>query len=288
MDAVIARTLALHGGGLIDSDDLVFDFISRPADPAAKPFEINQSAAPVNFTMDQPKLQVYNGVSSANGSDNRPGKSLDLSIVIHELAHELKNPMVTIKTFAQLLGDRYQDANFRARFQDIVGGDIERMDDLLEIMIEFADFAQPKRSFVALAEKLRSVAKEIHDELKKRQTRFAWNNDGGSAEVHADEAQLSYVLKNVLLAVLSQVKLGSEIAVAIAQEGSLTISYLREGARVTSITHYVSDQEAQPNQGILPLRILLAKQLIERNGGRFTMDQSDPEREILRLEFPIG
>ena len=60
----------------------------------------------------------------------------DLSVLIHELAHELKNPMVTIKTFAQLLTDRYQDENFRARFQDVVGCDIERMDDLLELMIE--------------------------------------------------------------------------------------------------------------------------------------------------------
>ena len=78
---------------------------------------------------------------------NGHAKSVDLNLVIHELAHEFKNPMVTIKTFAQLLGERYQDENFRSRFQEVVGGDIERMDDLLEVMIEFADFtaAAPKR-----------------------------------------------------------------------------------------------------------------------------------------------
>lgn len=287
MDTVIARTLALHGGGMIDADDLVFDFGGH-AEPSTKPLEIFQPVAPVNFAMDQPKLQVYNGVSGVNGLANGPGKSAELSVVIHELAHELKNPMVTIKTFAQLLGDRYQDTNFRARFQDIVSGDIERMDDLLEVMIEFADFAQPKRSFVALAEKLQSVAKEIHNESIKRRTRFDWKGESGASDVHADEAQLTYVLKNILLAVLSQAKLGSDIGIAIAPEGSITISYLRETARVSSITHYLSDREAQPNDGILPLRILLAKQLIERNGGRFAMDQTDPEKDILRLEFPIG
>ena len=81
----------------------------------------------------------------------------DLNVVIHELAHEFKNPMVTIKTFAQLLGERYQDENFRARFQEVVGNDIERMDDLLEVLIEFADFAKPRSSKVALSEKLRIV-----------------------------------------------------------------------------------------------------------------------------------
>jgi len=38
----------------------------------------------------------------------------------------------------------------------------------------------------------------------------------------------------------------------------------------------------------LPLRILLAKQLVERNGGRMVMDQSDSERDILRMEFPVA
>ena len=81
----------------------------------------------------------------ANGSTNGSVTRFDLNVVIHELAHELKNPMVSIKTFAQLLGDRYQDENFRTRFQEVVGSDIERMDELLEVMIEFADFAQPRK-----------------------------------------------------------------------------------------------------------------------------------------------
>ena len=92
----------------------------------------------------------------------------------------------------------------------------------------------------------------------------------------------------MLLTVLSHAKLGSEIVVDFAEKGSITIAYLREGARVTSITHYLTDSAAQPNGGILPLRILLAQQLVERNGGRFAMDQSDPEKDIFRLEFPIG
>ena len=66
---------------------------------------------------------------SEKRTENSHSQREDLSVLIHELAHELKNPMVTIKTFAQLLSDRYQDENFRARFQEIVGGDIERMDD---------------------------------------------------------------------------------------------------------------------------------------------------------------
>jgi DNA-binding NtrC family response regulator len=287
LETVIARTLALRGGGDIDASDLVFDFGGDPV-VGVKPFEPAHSAAPPTKSLSQPKLAVYNGDSFANGSADGRGKPIELSVVIHELAHELKNPMVTIKTFAQLLGDRYQDENFRARFQEIVGDDIERMDDLLEVMIEFADFAQPKPINVPLGEKLREVANDIQSEMNKRQSRFEWKSNGADYKVRTDESQLTFILRNVLLTVLSHAKLGSEIAVDFAEKGSMTIAYLREGARVASITHYLTDASAQPNGGILPLRILLSQQLVERNGGRFAMDQSDPEKDIFRLEFPIG
>ena len=81
--------------------------------------------------------------------------------------------MVTIKTFAQLLGDRYQDEDFRTRFQEVVGSDIERMDELLEMMIEFADFRQPQPGDLSLDDKLRAIVVELQAECAKRQTQFA-------------------------------------------------------------------------------------------------------------------
>jgi DNA-binding NtrC family response regulator len=287
LETVVVRTLALSGGGAIDADDLVFDFGGDPL-VGVKPFEMARSASAPTNSLAQPKLAVYNASSRANGSVDIESTPIELSVVIHELAHELKNPMVTIKTFAQLLGDRYQDENFRARFQEIVGDDIERMDDLLEVMIEFADFAEPKPQSVALGEKLLSIARDIQTEAAKRQTRFEWKRHSPEQEIRSDESQLTFILRNVMLAVLSQAKLGSEITIDMARRGAITIAYLRESARVASITRYLKETAAQTNGGTLPLRILLAQQLVERNGGRFSIDQSAPDQDIFRLEFPIG
>jgi light-regulated signal transduction histidine kinase (bacteriophytochrome) len=187
--------------------------------------------------------------------------------------HELKNPMVTIKTFAQLLGDRYQDEDFRARFQDVVGGDIERMDDLLETLVEFADFPQPRASKVPLEEKLRTAVKEIGEECAKRQARISWKGNGHNREIRTDEGQLKYI--------------SGEIDIEVEKPGCVAISYMREGACVASVAHYLSAPSSTPDESALPLRILLAKQLVERNGGRMTIDQSDRERDIVKMEFPI-
>lgn len=290
METVIARTLAVQRKTRLESSDLIFDF--SVAEQVLEPPKLEEFVS-LQTHEKKPRDAIHDPGKARNGSHKvtAMGNSHDkpeLSLLIHELAHELKNPMVTIKTFAQLLSDRYQDEDFRTRFQDVVGGDIERMDELLELMIEFAEFSQPRWSKVPLEEKLRSALEEVASECARRQAQIRWKGNGYSREIRADESQLKYVLKNVLLAVLSQAKMGSEIEIDAEKQGSIAISYFREAGRVASITHYLGTSSPQANQSTLPLRILLAKQLVERNGGDMTFDYSDPERETLKLEFPIA
>jgi len=289
METVIARTLVFHYKPQIDAADLIFDFSGEPQIDAAEDLAV---PIPVEARGDlnaaEPKFEVYSGSLSSYGSVNGEAKMADLNVVIHELAHEFKNPMVTIKTFAQLLGERYQDENFRTRFQEVVGNDIERMDDLLEVLIEFADFAKPRSSKVALSQKLRTVLGEIQGESAKRQTRFEWKSNLGADEIQTDESQLGYILKNVLRVALSEARMGSEIEIDLSKPATLAIRYLRDGARVAAISHYLNEQGSRANKTPLPLRVLLAKHLLERNGGKFAVEPSDEEKETLRLEFPLA
>jgi nitrogen-specific signal transduction histidine kinase len=208
--------------------------------------------------------------------------------LVHELAHELKNPMVTIKTFAQLLAERYDDASFRARFHDVVDGDIERMDAILKVMSEFAGFDQPRKISIALKEYLSATLTAIDGDCARRQLRVGWKGNGQGVKIMADAAQLQYALKNTMLAVLSQARTGSEIELALGEEGSLTISYHREGERTQSLANYVDDGAVPDGESLLPLRIMLAREIVERSGGRFGVNQADGDREVLTMEFPVG
>jgi hypothetical protein len=290
IDLVIARTLAIHGKARIDAADLVFD-VGALSDAAG----LSESGATVESalngaektTVPQSSLNAIADSLEAGVPKDIAGGAPGLRLLVHELAHELKNPMVTIKTFAQLLAERYDDASFRARFQDVVDSDIERMDELLKVMTEFAGFDQPRKNSVALKEYLHSTLKAIHDDCAKRQVRVGWKGNGQGIKIMADAAQLQYALKNIMLAVLSQTRIGSEIELALGKRGSLTISYLREGERIRSLANYLSDASDPETENIIPLRIMLAREIVERSGGRFGMDQTDGDREVVTMEFPV-
>src|SRR4051812_33738563 len=145
-------------------------------------------------------------------------------------------------------------------------------------MIEFADFSQPQPNRVLLEEQLRATVNELGEQCAKRQTVVRWSGNRSDRQILADENQLSYVLRNVMLAILSQVKMGTEVDFDTEPDGSVVISYFREGARMASITQYLSPPSHGTEEITLPLRILLSKELVERNGGGLAIGRAEGER----------
>jgi signal transduction histidine kinase len=54
------------------------------------------------------------------------------------IAHEIRNPLVSIKTFVQLLPNHYQEAVFRDKFFRLIGDEVGRIDRLTEQLLDLA------------------------------------------------------------------------------------------------------------------------------------------------------
>lgn len=53
-------------------------------------------------------------------------------------AHEIRNPLTSLKTFAQLMPEKYNDQEFRDTFSKIVVGEIEKIDTLIGDLLDFS------------------------------------------------------------------------------------------------------------------------------------------------------
>jgi two-component system sensor histidine kinase AtoS len=64
------------------------------------------------------------------------------------LAHEIKNPLTSLLTFSRHLSRRFDDEQFRVKFQSVVPSELERINGIVEQLLELA---RPQRlNFVAL------------------------------------------------------------------------------------------------------------------------------------------
>jgi nitrogen-specific signal transduction histidine kinase len=74
------------------------------------------------------------------------------------MSHEIRNPLVAIKTFAQLLPERFEDPDFRKDFNEIVVQEIDRLD---RIITQINNFAHPSELVMKPVDVRSSVKKAI-------------------------------------------------------------------------------------------------------------------------------
>jgi PAS domain S-box-containing protein len=130
------------------------------------------------------------------------------------MAHEIKNPLVSIKTFAQLLPERYQDSDFRETFSHLIGHEIDRIDSLVNQLLRFARPAKPLLEPIhvhtVLEKSLQLVGHRLyHKEIKLTRS---WQADVDT--IRADADQLEQVFLNFFLNAMEAMKPGGEMVVS--------------------------------------------------------------------------
>ena len=130
------------------------------------------------------------------------------------MAHEIKNPLVSIKTFAQLLPERYQDSDFRETFSNLIGHEIDRIDSLVNQLLRFARPAkpvlQPMHVHAVLEKSLQLLGHRLYQ--KEIKLTRSWRADVDT--IRADADQLEQVFLNFFLNAMDAMKRGGEMTVS--------------------------------------------------------------------------
>jgi len=157
------------------------------------------------------------------------------------MAHEIKNPLVSIKTFAQLLPERYQDSDFRETFSNLIGHEIDRIDSLVNQLLRFARPAKPLLKPMHVHEVLEKSLMLVAHRLYQKEIKLSRSWKADVDTIHADADQIEQVFLNFFLNAMDAMKHGGELTVATeirsAEEWvSPVIGMNREGYEVLRIS----------------------------------------------------
>jgi len=115
------------------------------------------------------------------------------------LAHEIRNPLVSIKTFAHLLPTRFDDPEFRRRFNVLIPAEVDRIDSLTQQLL---DLSNPRRHQMDRIS-LHAVARETVDLMLTRaaEARISLTSTYAATAdaVWADASAIRQVLINLLI-----------------------------------------------------------------------------------------
>jgi DNA-binding NtrC family response regulator len=290
LSSVVGRALALTDGDEVPGEAILFG--DDPALSAEGPAEL--PAAEEEAAAAHDREPAGRRAPAEAAAPKPPTPTTALEMVAHLLSHEVKNPLVAIKTFTQLLKDKFDDSEFRHRFYEIVSTDVERIDSLVEAASAFSRLGAPSPTGVDLNAMIDHILKDF--ELTFLRKRIVVLRESGAALplARADREQLVYALRCLIAKAVDLMPEGADLHFTcrlvpdpggVSHRIQTTLRFANpEGLLVELPTLAGGRGEAGGPSG--SLEIALAKEIVERQGGSLQIDMPGVRDTLLTIELP--
>jgi signal transduction histidine kinase len=143
--------------------------------------------------------RLYEDLKKSKSYMRRADRLASLGTLAAGLAHEIRNPLVAIKTFTQLLPERFEDEEFRTHFTDIASSEVDRISQFITELLDFARPSDPRLEYEDINGILEGMILLISNETKKKQINIIKNYAPDLPLVQLDREQIKQVFLNILL-----------------------------------------------------------------------------------------
>ena len=143
--------------------------------------------------------RLYEDLKRSKSYIRRADRLASLGTLTAGLAHEIRNPLVAIKTLTQLLPERLDDEEFRSQFLKIASGEVDRISSLVNELLDFARPSDPKWELEDINTILDGMILLISTETKKKLVTIIKNYASNLPHAQIDREQIKQVILNILL-----------------------------------------------------------------------------------------
>jgi DNA-binding NtrC family response regulator len=217
----------------------------------------------------------------------RAGGRLTVAEVASPLAQEIRQPLLAIRTLANLLDELPEDATLRDKLSSLVEGDLTRVEEAMQRVERFASFGPSVRRGVDLAALVSAELERRRAQMNARGLVILEELDREAPAVLADEEQLQFAIGALLDRALRMVPDGGDLYVGSFHHTADAAGPAHQ--RLLIRFHSPEDVLVRPEGAAgppMPLEVLLAQALIERMDGSFAVDTSGTQDNVILIDLP--
>lgn len=138
----------------------------------------------------------------------RVNRLVSLGELAAGLAHEIRNPLAGIKTSSQVLQNRFMDQTSNKNLIEGVLFEIDRLNDLIADLLNFAHPRPANRSLVDIVGIIRKAIELTDNELRKNNIKHEIIVDASETMTYIDRNQMEQVFLNIIINAVKAMKDG--------------------------------------------------------------------------------
>jgi len=226
----------------------------------------------------------------------------ELGTLAAGMAHEIRNPLSTIKTFVQLLPRKMEKPGFLEKFQRTVPRELDQINRLVEDLLELARI--PKYNFekTDIKSLLIQTIDFLEEEMKKQQIdcRCVYSSD--LPPTQADVSQLTKAFNNLIRNAVQAMPSGGKFIIKAlyqkdiiestpklaARNGWITLTFQDTGIGVSpeDIKNIFSPFFTTKDIGT-GLGLAITHKVITEHGGRIEVESHEGKGSLFRIYLPV-
>jgi signal transduction histidine kinase len=144
-------------------------------------------------------IVLYEDLHRSHTLIKRTDRLKSLETMAGGFAHEIRNPLTSIKTFIQLAPERKDDPQFIQEFSKVVLDDVYRIERLIQEILDYARYMEPKLTEEDLNDIVTSCLYFIDVKADSRGIKIEKELAPDLPRVMLDRQQIKQVLLNLLL-----------------------------------------------------------------------------------------
>lgn len=142
---------------------------------------------------------LYEDLRRQKAIMQRTDRLRSLETIAGGFAHEIRNPLTSIKTFVQLAPERRDDPEFIEHFSSVVAEDVDRIERLIQEILDYARYMEPKLGVQDLNEVVASCLYFIEVKAATKDIVIQRHLAADLPPVMLDRQQIKQVLLNLFL-----------------------------------------------------------------------------------------
>jgi signal transduction histidine kinase len=232
--------------------------------------------------------RLYEELRESRAEVGRASRLSALGMLAAGLAHEIRNPLVAVKTFLDLLPHRLNDPEFMTTFRDLSLSELRRVTDLISDLLTLGKSPSAERCPVALDVALEPVLRLMESTARKSGVEVVIHVQPNLPSVWGDADQLKQIVLNLLLNAIEASTRGGRVTLALtASRDVVEISVADQGAgippeRLDAIFQpFFTTKETGTGLG-LPL----VHQMVVEHDGDITVESTPERGTTFRVRLP--